>query len=238
MMNQNLKVAVLAAAAGLGLVFCQPANASIVYSYVTDSSTYLGAPGSTVQVKVYLKEALSGSSTSLLASENGLAGFNALVTEVSPPPSNGAMISTEGSNSNDFPLFNTDSNSADGSSGLIAGAVPAGTTHAPQPGNGPVGTATAGEVYLGFFNFKVGGPGTSTPFVVGASDPVNGGNTTTLKNVYDLDTQTDQNGNPTNLFTGVGTTTTRFVISAPVPEPASVGVFALGGLLALRRRRA
>ena len=93
-------------------------------------------------------------------------------------------------------------------------------------------TTPANEVYLGLLRILVGTG--STTFNVGEYNTT-GQNTVTYTNGDDLDLGGP--GNTSTVFTPVGTKVTSFTINA-TPEPASLGVLALGsaGLL-LRRRR-
>lgn len=243
MKNQQLKFAALSAVAALGFAACGSANAAVVYSYVTDQNSY-NASGPTVTVNLYLKETLTDGSTSFLATDNGLSAFAVLVKQSANglPPS-ASFISSVATDATDFPLFNgpsTSFKSAAGDRAQLGGSIDVAATMGVEPGN--VGGTVAGntvaspsianEIFLGHIVVTVG-QGVTT-FTVGALDPVNGTNTVTKANVFDLDTGLDGDGNPVTSYTGVGTTTTSFTVS---PEPASLGVFAVGGLLALRRRR-
>jgi PEP-CTERM motif len=241
MSNRNLKLAVFSAIAASCLGLAHQAAAAVVYSYVTDKSSYTGAPGSSVVVDVYLKEDLTNGSTSFLASDNGLAAFAVLINK-SNAPAAPATITGSNVNGTDFPLFHANTMVvAGGASASIGGAIDVAATAGVLPGNtggGAVtGPAVSNEIFLGTLNVTVGSSGATT-FTVGALDPVNGTNTVTKANVFDLDTGLDGDLNPTTAYTAVGTTLTSFTVSAPIPEPASMGLLAVGGLLALRRRRA
>jgi hypothetical protein len=89
-------------------------------------------------------------------------------------------------------------------------------------------------ILLGTVTFT---PGTTTTvFTLSAQDPVNGGSTFTNKNVYDLDL-TDNGGSPPPTYVGVGSNVATFTLVTPSPEPGSLGLLAVGGLMALKRRR-
>jgi hypothetical protein len=245
---QRFKLAAFSAFAAVLLGVFHQANASVVYSYVAQQSTYNAQPGASVTVNVYLQELLTGNSTSFIASDGGLSGFVAVVNRVPgtlpPMPS---ILSAAAANTTDFQLFNSATYNfvaGTGDSGQVQGSADTGgvtgTAHpGAEVGNGAVAVAKSNAIYLGNFTVTAGsGPGT-TQFTLGAIDPVNGGATTTTFNVFDLDLAPDASGAPAGAFTPVGTTLTTFNVTvAGVPEPASLGLLAFGGLLALRRRRA
>jgi hypothetical protein len=227
----------LVAAFAAALIFfaAKQVNAEVTYSYVAEKPVYVGAPGSTIAINIYLKETLTNGSTSFIASDGGLRDFGTLVTEVGGPASP-SKLSGAFANTSDFPVFSNspfDFVDSNGDTGQIYGSA------AFNPGilvkNTGGGTAPALDdgVFLGHFNVVVGSPGPTT-FSLGALDPVYGGSTVTKNDLYDLDVQVDGNFYPTNLFTGVGTSTTTFVV---VPEPSSLAVFGAGCLALLVRSR-
>jgi hypothetical protein len=232
------------AAAVCGLAMVPAVHAAVVYDYVTDQNSYQAAKaGDVINVKVYLKETLTGGSTSVIAGDGGLlgAGFSAtrLSTNLPPNPSVFVTDAATGTKPNltDF-----------GGPGAVAGANGAGSPTATDvslseaiaptattgvvPGNtgGGVSPSIANEVYLGSLNIT-SGPGTTT-FALKVYNS-GGGNTITNGNFYDLDFNSTSPA-----FTGVGSKAPTFTVTAPpVPEPASFGLVLGVGMLGLARRR-
>jgi hypothetical protein len=246
MKNQKFKLAVLSVIAGAGLAFgSHQANGSVVYSYIAQQQHYSGNPGDVISVNVYLQEKLTAASdTSFLASDGGLSGFVTVASLLnSSVPGSQSKLTGATADTADFQLFsNSNFNfvTSTGDAGQLQGSADTGgvtgTVHpGAEVGNGPAGTAISNAVFLGTMKVTVG-QGTTT-FGLGAIDPVNGGATTTAVDVFDLDLAPEASGAPTGAYTPVGTTVTQFDITA-APEPASLGVLAMGGLLAFRRRRA
>ncbi|MDB5333200.1 MAG: hypothetical protein JWP03_4351 [Phycisphaerales bacterium] len=237
MENQRTKIAVFSVIAGLGLLCGQQASGSTVYSYIAQQQQYGGNPGDVISVNIYLQEQTTGGS--FLATDGGLAQFGVAVNQLSADiPGSASKLTAANADTADFTIFNGPIENfvdAAGDSGQLGGNIN-GVLGAPgiEVGNGGPSVAIGNAVFLGTFSVEVGLG--RTTFSLGAIDPINGGYTTTRNIVYDLDTQTDGNANPTNAYTGVGFRTTTFAIG--FPEPSSLGVLALGGLLALRRRRA
>ncbi|MDB5354081.1 MAG: hypothetical protein JWN24_534 [Phycisphaerales bacterium] len=239
MSNGTFTIAALAILTSLTGFPCVPAHAGISYSYVSDKTNYVGLPGGTVTVELYLKETLTGGSTSFLASDGGVA-FMTVVAKRLPnafPDQPAPYIQNVAPNVVDFPFFTTFSNrSAAGDMAEITGAPPIGSGVFVGNSGGGAAPAISDEVYLGSLTIAL--PNNNvTVFTLGALDPMNGGNTVTSKSAYDLDLGVDGNFSPTNLFVPVGNTLTTFTVG--FPEPGALGVFACcGGLLAVRRRRA
>jgi hypothetical protein len=232
MAHHKLKLAVLTALTGFGLSGAHQAGASVVYTYVSDQSTYQGTPGTTIPVSLYLKEVVTSPDSSVIEHDGGLFAIGAQVA--GPSGSNLATITSQTANSADFggPASNTLSPT------LATFQEAIGTPPAPnvQLGNtgGGAAPSVAGEIYLGKVLITVGS--VDTVFTVGAFNDGSGpGGTTLTKAGSDLDAGLDVNSDPLPGVSSGGLS--RFVVSA-VPEPGSLGVFALGGLLALRRRRA
>jgi MYXO-CTERM domain-containing protein len=236
MKNQKMKAVAFSVIAGMGLAFSHQASAAVVYSYIAQSHHYSGNPGDVIAVNVYLQEQLTASSdVPFLATEGGLSGFGVVATQ-SPTglPSSPSFLSAPISDAVDFGGFKSNSPpDAAGDTATIAASINLGASGV-QVNNGGANVAISNAVFLGTFSVTVA-PGTTT-FTLGAVDPVNGANTVT-KNGSDLDIQQDPFGGPSTAFIGVGSGTTTFDVTA-APEPASLGVLAMGGLLVLRRRRA
>lgn len=248
MKNQKMKLAVLSVIAGTGLAFGgHQASGAVVYSYIAQQQHYSGNPGDVINVNVYLQEQLTAQGdSSFLATDGGLSGFVTVASLLSSTvPGSQSTLTGATANPTDFQVFNTspkyDFVDAAGDAGQLQGSadtagVATGTVHpGAEVGNGPAGVAISNAVFLGTLKVTVGQG--KTTFTLGALDPVFGGATTTANNVFDLDLPPAASGAPDGAFTPVGSNVTQFDITA-APEPASLGVLAMGGLLALRRRRA
>lgn len=245
MAHHKLRLALISAVAGLGLTAAGQARGSVIYSYVAETPGYQAAVGSTVRVNLYLQESLSGSDTSFIQGDGGLFSMGAQVFEaaggsasISGPTVGGKLVG----NTSDF--GGPTSNSFSSSSAIFNEAI---NTTAPYVflDNTANGTAPgyADKIYLGDLIITVGS--TPTQFTIGAINDTTpggfgiGGNTLTA-NFSDLDTGLQADTvTPIANVQGVNGGTTTFTVSpTPIPEPASLGLFACGGLLALRRRRA
>ncbi len=191
---------------------------------------------------------MTGSSSSLIAAEQGLygAGF-----AVAPTSGSGSTITAVGLNG---------ANEPNGFTGNFAkGVTGAGVAYGSEAqsnsyiGPGPSGTTNGGSVtsangvtttlvYLGNITIAVGASGTSTTFTVESlhdgpsGTPGSGfdGNTLTNNNGYDVDVTSS---NPA--YTGADGNGTPLIIAA-VPEPSSMllcGMLAVGGAYGAYRRR-
>jgi len=234
---------------------CCPAGATVMYSYVTDSPSYPGAPGTIVPVKIYLQETLVGSASELAASGGVYTGGAA----VEATTGGGAVVDSTGANQFAFNNDGTASTFNGGSSFNSVHYNQAATgngngnnlefTEAQAAGTYPGVAPSGGKVFLG------------TMFVT-----VGSGQTTYHLNSLDNETITatgsfkgDETQSPLdpNAFTqsnydtgamGDGSTATGANVASPysfsvgsaspVPEPASMAIFGLGaaGLLIKRQR--
>ncbi|HWE94195.1 MAG TPA: PEP-CTERM sorting domain-containing protein [Tepidisphaeraceae bacterium] len=233
----RLKLAVLSAVAAIGVVGSYQANAAVVYSYTTDQPDYSVAPGGTAVVKLYLQE--SGS-PSFITSDGGLFAAGNEVDFVSSSASTPATITGQAPNTTDFggPTSNTVSKTQSVLIMAIA-SPPAPDVQLQNTGGGASPNTLSNEVYIGSITITAGSSGV-THYTVGAvNDPQFGiGEVTLTKSQADLDLGTDSLGNPLPNVTGVNSTLTPFTVTVgAAPEPASLGLLACGGLLALRRRR-
>ena len=227
-----------------------PAGASVIYSYVTDASSYTGASaGSIVPVNIYLQETLTGSSTSYVSANGGMtgagAGFNVTGTT-------GGTAAQFAAGSFTFaPSFGgpqtADYNQGSGNNLEFSEGI--------VPGAATVMPGANGRILLGTLNVTAGSGKTSYILTSLNNDTINSsaqfpngnsllgqsnGNTTTQNPPpfgSDLDLSpssgayTGANASPGDVITVSGGST--------VPEPASLAVFGVGamGLLARRRRR-
>ncbi len=215
------------------------ANATVMYSYVSDQANYSVLYGQTVTVNVYLKETLTQGSTSLLnsAHENGLYSASFAVTAASnvlPSPSvvtGAAADSAEFDGGSSFTVASHTSTTAhvNNSQGLSPDA--AGVQLGNQPTLAGAVTTPANEVFLGTITITAGYSIAATTFNLGELN-LSHGNTITYADDYDLD---KNSANPA--YSGVGTAITSFTVTA-TPEPCAVVVFLLGGVGCLIRRRA
>jgi len=234
------------AAAVCGVAMVPAVHAAVVYDYVTDQSSYQAAKaGDVVNVKIYLKETLSGGSTSVIAGDGGLLGAGFSVSRLSTNlPPNPAVFITDAAtgvkaNLTDFGgpggVFGANgSGSASPTDVSLSEAIAPTAPTGVVPGNtgGGVSPSIANEVYLGSVNITAGDGATS--FALKIFNP-GGGNTLTNNHFLDMDLgNTDSSQGPT--FPGVGSKVATFTVSL-VPEPTSLG-FVLGiGVLGLARRR-
>jgi PEP-CTERM motif len=227
-----------------------PAGASVIYSYVTDASSYTGASaGSIVPVNIYLQETLTGSSTSYVSANGGMtgagAGFNVTGTT-------GGTAAQFAAGSFTFaPSFGgpqtADYNQGSGNNLEFSEGI--------VPGAATVMPGANGRILLGTLNVTAGSGKTSYILTSLNNDTINSsaqfpngnsllgqsnGNTTTQNPPpfgSDLDLSpssgayTGANASPGDVIT---------VSGSSVPEPASLAVFGVGamGLLARRRRSA
>ena len=222
-----------------------PAGASVIYSYVTDASSYTGNAGSIVPVNIYLQETLTGSSTSYISANGGVTGA-------------GAALDTRGT---------TGGSSASIPSGSFTFGPAFGGPHSAYynqgsgsnlefgegiaPGASTVMPDATGKILLGTLNVTVGSGKTSYDLTSLGNDTINNsssaigqsnGNTTTQNPPpfgSDLDV-TPASGAYTGANASPGDVITVGPAGSTVPEPASLAVFGVGamGLLARRRRTA
>jgi len=233
----------IAAAGSLAMVV-SAASGSIVYQYATDSQSYSGAPGSTVQVKLYFVEN-SSTSSSLIVGDNGLNGAGGQIN----------LVGTAGATLTGLVLNST---AFDGGTALSTKNVHAAeadfTENISLADSQGVFGSTAGlppgvtQVLLGTLTVTLPNTlGTTTNFAIG-KNPAGAGSTVTFTNTYNLDangSSTDpQYGGPGSTaadgnvysWTGVNNTVGRFSVTT-TPEPSAMALVGLSGLLALRRRR-
>jgi hypothetical protein len=216
--------------------FAVSARADITYQYVTDQSAYTAAAGTNVVVSVFLQETVTGTNTSLLASEGGLFGFGALVTRTSGTatlPTNGFVVNNaappNGFSGNQSPEPNPPTATQVGAIGNVGNST-----------TGVTGTVTGNvtKILLGTVNITA--TATESDFKVGVNTFAPG-NTITNTNAFDLD-QTN-NGTVGGATYKGAADTGAFVFTinaAAVPEPSSMllcGLIACGGAFGAYRRR-
>lgn len=231
------------------------AKAGITYTYVGQVQGPVTA-NSSVTVNLYLQETVTGSSSSLIAAQQGL--YSAAVA-VAPTSGSGSTITSAALNNQAEP------NGFTGTSAF--GVTSAGVAYISESQSttyngtaGPSGSTTGGSittsggttttlVYLGSIAIAVGASGTSTTFTVESlHDAPSGtpgagydGNTFTATSLYDLDVTNNNDGGGGATYTGADGNGTTFTISpAAVPEPSSMllcGLSAAGmGYFGYRRR--
>lgn len=205
------------------------------YFYVAGQTTYSGVtPGSTINVPIYLEEVNSdGSTNSLLASEEGLFGAGVSVAYASGDAS--TTITGVSANSGSPPSgFDNilDQTSTAGSAAILE------QVNSSDPGvaAGPE-TNGVSSVFLGTLTLKAtANPGQTTTFTVGRYDPVSG-NSVTYTSGYDLDDNADPFDPPDAASLYNDAAPTNFSIVTSLPEPASVSLVVIPGLLVTARRR-
>jgi hypothetical protein len=242
-MQMKRSLLTLAVAAFCGMI-ASAAHGSIVYSYGTDSPTYTGSAGSTVQVQLYAVETLTNGTLSLIVADVGLNGAG---SEILRSGSGQAAMTAMALNTTDF----------NGGSALSTLSITGPKTDFTEnvslaAATGPTGTTTATgrRVFLGTLTITLPSAAGTTNFTIG-KNPAGAGSTVTFTNTYNLDangSSTDaQYGGPGSTaadgnvysWTGVNSALTSFSVTVPaIPEPASLGLLASAGLLVLRRRRA
>ena len=196
-------------------------QAQRAFDFITDQNNYAVLPNGTVMVFVFLRETLSGNSTSLLLAENGLisAGVQASRTT---SPSSPAVFTGATLDITNFDGTNQSSVVAGGAQALLSG-----TRNPADAGGTPIITdsATIRRILIGSLTIQGGViPLQTTTFTLG--DPSTVSDTRTWTNGTSLDPL---------IFPRTFTVTVGVV-----PEPASFALFGLGGLLLvhhLHRRR-
>jgi hypothetical protein len=214
------------------------AGASVVYSYVTDASSYSGSPGSIVPVSIYLQETLTGGSTSTIAAHNGLIGAGAAINIGSPVSSSAAQIV---SGSFVVPAAFGGGNLADYNQGSGAAANNLEVSDAIGTSQPHVLPAN-GLVLLGTVNVTVGSAMTTFDLTSLDKDTINGSNSQLGQGNGNTVSQdgTDYDVTQSGVYTGANDTPAyTFTVGATstVPEPASLSVFGIGALGLLFRRR-
>jgi hypothetical protein len=207
--------------AALALAAGSAAHGAVTFKYVTDSVWYGVTPNGTVGVNVYLQETVTAPSTSKLVAENGIYGFDVRMQRVS----GNALITGASANTAIFsqPLSPTYSPSL---AQMASGVTQADMIMSALDMVGPTGASTGGKILLGTFFIKGDASGSSTFSVM--DDPDFTSTVTNASEVSALDGA---------IAAQPRISTLSFTIVA-VPEPATVGLLAAGGLLLLRRRSA
>jgi hypothetical protein len=201
-------------------IFAGQARADLVYSLVTDHATYNVAADGAVSVDVYLQETLTGGSSSGLVAQNGLFSFDVAV-DVASAPSDPAAVTASAVN----PGFNGVVNNvppmiviADRDLFELDGVQPT------------MIDATTYRVLLATFTIEGGSLlGETTTFsVADYTNPLTPG---ADENTFYWDDIAATNPLDAAIVAG------SFDVTV-IPEPASMSLLTLGGLMALRRRRA
>lgn len=252
---------VLAAAAAGLLGLAGVAGAATTYSYIAQVQGGSFTPNATNTLNVYLQE-VAPSGSFQAASDGGL--FGGAVAVVENAGSSGITFTGATTNTSSGPPSGyqgglSQSGLATNTSGPNAGAwIADALQFGPSTGVAPASTSTNGlgvttSLYLlGTVTLQLGATPTGSltieslfnaPAGQGFHNAGTDGNTFTFSNGYDLDGNHNGDALPpgdTIANTADSNPTTMAVTAAaPVPEPASLAVFGLGGaaLLARRRRR-
>jgi hypothetical protein len=237
-------------AAGSLSFLASAAKASIVYSYATDlPQGYVGAPGSTVQFKIFSVETVTGSDHSLIVGDNGWNGAGAAVTRISGTATltSQTLNATPGAGFDGGATLTTKHLTAAGLD-FTENVSLAASTGIP----GTIVSPGVTEQLLDTVTITLPSTfGTTTSFSLG-KNPNGFGSTVSYTSTYNLDADgstsdpvyvaaTDSafaaDGNAYSWTGADGTVTNFTVATTPAPEPASVGLMGIAGLLALRRRR-
>jgi hypothetical protein len=241
-----------------GMAMTPASHGGIVYQYVTDSpngSYTTATPGSTIDVKVYLKETVTGSDTSLITADGGLFGAGmTLVRSATGLPSNPSSFITDATgftfNLTDFG-GPTKFTGADGQGNPAATGVAFLTAVSPSNPNGVALGNTGGgasssipnEVYLGTVHLLAGTANGTTTFTMRVHDNGFGNTITNGSNPdftpYDLDVTNNGGSTPpaAKVYTGASQVPSSFTVTVGVPEPTSMGLLLGVGAFGLIRRR-
>jgi hypothetical protein len=239
-----------------GMAITPVSHGGIVYQYVTDSSNYTTAtPGSTIDVKVYLKETLTSGSTSIITGDGGLFGAGmTLVRSATGLPNSPSGFVTDATgftfNLTDFG-GPTKFTGADGQGNPAATGVAFLTAVSPSNPNGvPLGNTGGGvspsianEVYLGTVHILAGSDNGVTTFNLRVHDNGFGNTITNGSNPdftpYDLDVSNNGGSTPpaAKVYTGASQSPSSFTVTVGVPEPTSMGLLLGVGAFGLIRRR-
>lgn len=251
-MKVRVKILAAAAAMAAGLaVLGAPATAGAAvtsYTYVAQPQGGVIVPGTANVVNLYLQEVQPSGATFSANSANEGGLFGAGVALVEQAGGSGATITSMANNTQPEPAGFTGNNVqgvfSSGAGGFLSDAI----NGAASSGDAPASVvhnadgSTTSLYLLGTATLNVGATPNASflveSFKDAAGQPFTGagstGNTLTL-NGSDLDATTAN-------YTGATGHATTFVVgtASPVPEPASMAVFALGaaGLLARRRKSA
>jgi len=210
------------------------AQADVIYSYTTDSSSYTAATGSSVTVSISLLETLTGDSTSFITAEGGLTGAGAAVnvsgttggTAASIPPASFSLASPF-TGPSDIVYNQGTGNNLEFTEATALHSEVFPTNH---------------EILLGTLNITVGTGTTTYSLTSLFNDTINNssselgqedGNTTTL-NPSPFGTDLDAGGAD---FTGADAAPGTSFTVAPVPEPGSLSLLGIGSIALLSRRR-
>jgi hypothetical protein len=230
-----------------GMAISQTSHAALVYEYVSDKSSYTAKPGDFINVLLYLKETVTGTSTSLITADGNMLGAGVGVSRSATglPSSPSAFVTDGTSVTRNLVDFSGPGN-VTGANGQgaptatdVALSEAAGPPPAVPPGLGNTGGGAApsvpNEVYLGSVKILAGSQAGTTMFSVRVRDP-GFGNTLTNGNFYDLDKFDSTSGAPA--YTGASQKTNTFsIVVSDVPEPASLGLLIGVGMLGVTRRR-
>jgi len=211
------RVPTLAGLLGLCLIGLMgtAAQAQRTFDIVSDQGNYTVLPNGTATVQVFLRETLAGGSTSLLVQEDGL--FSSVVQATrTTSPSNPATITAAARDATNFNDFNDSAVAAGGAQANVGGTRSLGSATGT-----PIITdsATVRRISIGTFTIQGGLiPLQTSTFTIG--DRPGTADTLTFTTGQQLDSL-------------IGSRT--FTVSV-LPEPASLGLLGLGGMLLLRRR--
>jgi hypothetical protein len=216
--------------------FVEASSASVTFSYVGIANPVTVVAGNSTQAEVYLKEVLTGGSADVLSANNGLGGAGVALSITGSTGTSATITGFSGDAAFDGqsnPIFTT-------TTATLTENIGTDDTSGPEGSTSTVSGVTTRLVPLGMLSIGTTGAGTTT-FSVGAYAPVVMGTPLIGGNTLDPADNLDYDITSTSpAYTGVETTQTTFTVTATgasVPEPAAMGMIALGGGLLLNRWR-
>lgn len=241
------KAAVMLYLAAAVAVLCngvRPAWGAVIYSYVTDASSYEAPPaspyGTMLPVNIYLQETLTDGSSSFISADGGLFSAGAAVNELAvtggtasqiPSNTSSAFVFTMEGEQRVYTNQPTNANNLEFYETIGGAGI-----------QGPLMPDASGRILLGTLNVLVGTGQTTFRLTSLYDDTIDGSNSELGQNdgntitVHGDDLDVSEPGRYTGANDAPAATFT--VGLAPVPEPTSLAVFVAGaaGILARRRR--
>jgi hypothetical protein len=215
----------------LAAYLSSPAGAEVKYQYITDQTTYSGAPGSNVSVNLFVLETITSPSASQIQAHNGLIGAGAAIDVLNPFSGEAQVVDQSFSfapafGGGDLADYNQGSSTAANNLEVSAAIAPA------QPHVFPAG----GLILLGTIDITVGTAPTNFRVTSLFNDTINNSNSALGQSNFNTVAQdgTDFDVTQSGVYTGANDVP-EFDFTVAVPEPSAGAIFAALGLLARRR---